>query len=243
MEGPVTAYTNSCVKRFAFCPHCSLRSSNPVQVNEPGYSWVSRHTWQSWRERYKKNSARLDVAVANIVTRRPVLPGEKGQYGYVRFTEEKGKRIKRSPKQEGPVPLDLHSVSGSTSAMRNSAPAPNNATYPVPAAKNSAQPHSALLEESQEGSEWAIKIGDASPPAWGKKRSLSQEGASEVDPKRKRVDSGYVFWSFVHPGQFLSRVLPRSLPHSLTFPPAQRRRRLLRQGDCRCIPIHPGRSR
>jgi len=49
------------------------------------------------------------------------------------------------------------------------------------------------LEESQEGGEWAIRVGDAPPPAWGKKRSLSQEDTLEGDPKRKRVDSGYVF--------------------------------------------------
>lgn len=49
-----------------------------------------------------------------------------------------------------------------------------------------------MLEESQEGSEWAIRIGDASPPAWGKKRSLSQDDTLEDDPKRRRLDSEYV---------------------------------------------------
>lgn len=49
------------------------------------------------------------------------------------------------------------------------------------------------LEESQEGSEWAIRVGDAPPPAWSKKRGLSQEDTLEDDPKRKRVDSGCVF--------------------------------------------------
>lgn len=29
--------------------------------------WALRHTWQSWRERYKKNKDRLDVHVAAIV--------------------------------------------------------------------------------------------------------------------------------------------------------------------------------
>lgn len=181
------------MKRFVplLC-YYTLCRSNWFQVNEPGYGWVNRHTWQSWRERYKKNSARLDVAIANIVSRRPVLPGEKGQYGYVRFIEEKGKKTKRSPKQEGPVPLVLHSASSSAPSARNPAPPSSNSIHPVPAAKGSAQPQSALLEESQEGSEWAIRIGDASPPAWGKKRSLTQEDTLGDNLKRKRADSGYV---------------------------------------------------
>ena len=63
---------------------------------------------------------------------------------------------------------------------------------PIPAETSSAQPQSVLLEESQEGSEWAIRIGDALPPAWGKKRSLTREDTLVEEPKRKRVDSGYV---------------------------------------------------
>jgi hypothetical protein len=208
VEELVTDYTNNYVKRFALCPFCALCGSDWVQVNEPGYNWVNRHTWQSWRERYKKNSARLDVAIANIVSRRPVLPGEKGQYGYVRFIEEKGKKSKRQPKQEGPVPLNLHSVSSSTLSIRNPAPAPDNSMSLVPAAKGFAQPQSALLEESQEGSGWAIRIGDASPPAWGKKRRLTQEDALEDGPKRKRVESGYVFWFLVYPRRPLCQALP-----------------------------------
>lgn len=45
------------------------------------------------------------------------------------------------------------------------------------------------LEESQDGGEWAIRVGDAPPPVWGKKRSLSQEDTLEDEPKRQKVDS------------------------------------------------------
>ncbi|KAJ3784745.1 hypothetical protein GGU10DRAFT_270809, partial [Lentinula aff. detonsa] len=31
------------------------------------YSWTKRHTSQSWREHYKKNKARLDLRIAEIV--------------------------------------------------------------------------------------------------------------------------------------------------------------------------------
>lgn len=137
-----------------------------------------------------------------------MLPGGKGQYGYVRLIEEKGKKVRKTPKQEGPVPLDLHNASGSTSSVRNSAPTPGNSIQLVPVATGSAQPQSAPLEELQEASEWAIRIGDAPPPVWGKKRSLTQEDTPEDGPKRKRVDSGYVFWSLVYLSWPSCRVLP-----------------------------------
>ncbi|CAL1696051.1 unnamed protein product [Somion occarium] len=62
---------------------------------DPEYSWVSRHTWQSWRERYKKNAFRLDNRIAQIVEEKKPALGEKGQYGYVRKPEEKPKRTRR----------------------------------------------------------------------------------------------------------------------------------------------------
>lgn len=186
---------------------------NEVQVDEPGYSWVNRHTWQSWRERYKKNAARLDVAIANIVSQRPVIPGEKGQYGYVRLVEDRGKKPKKASKPGTPILLDLHGASGSTySSVQTSASAAGELMYSSLTTAYSAPPQSASimidnasrtatltsLQESQEGSEWAIRIGDAPPPTWSKKRSLSQEDTLEDDHKRKRIDIGYVFW-FRHP--------------------------------------------
>ena len=56
---------------------------------------MTRHTWQSWRERYKKNSARLDILIAQIVEQKKPLHGEKGQYGYVRMAEVKPKRQRK----------------------------------------------------------------------------------------------------------------------------------------------------
>jgi hypothetical protein len=152
------------------------------------------------------NSARLDAAIADVVSREPVFPREQGQYGYV------GGKTKRSPKQEGPVPRDLHNASSSTPSARNPAPAPSNSMHPVPAAKGSTKPQSALLE-SQEGGEWAIRIDNASPPALGEKSSFTQEDTLEDNPKRERADPGYVSWSIVYPGPLLYRV-SHSLPVS-----------------------------
>ncbi|EIM92554.1 uncharacterized protein STEHIDRAFT_47261, partial [Stereum hirsutum FP-91666 SS1] len=73
-------------------------------VTEPEFAWVTRHTWQSWRERYKKNSTRLDTVIQAIVEQKKTMPGEKGQYGYVRKPEEK-KRNKRR-KTSGAEPTE-----------------------------------------------------------------------------------------------------------------------------------------
>jgi len=64
-------------------------------ASDPEYAWVTRHTWQSWRERYKKNSQRLDALIQAIVEQKKPTLGEKGQYGYVRKPEEKPKRSRK----------------------------------------------------------------------------------------------------------------------------------------------------
>jgi hypothetical protein len=79
-----------------------------------------------------------------------VVPGEKGQYGYVRLIEEKGKKTKKTPKHGVPISLDLHAASAppqSASIVVNGTP--GTATQPS-------------QEESLEGSEWAIRIGGSS---------------------------------------------------------------------------------
>ena len=59
---------------------------------------MQRHTWQSWRERYKKNADRLDIIISNIVSERQVTKGGRGQYGWVRKSEDKPKRKPRPRK-------------------------------------------------------------------------------------------------------------------------------------------------
>lgn len=74
------------------------------QASDPEYAWVTRHTWQSWRERYKKNATRLDVRIAEIVDQKKPAHGEKGQYGYVRKPEEKPKRVRKRGRKDSDVP-------------------------------------------------------------------------------------------------------------------------------------------
>lgn len=69
-------------------------SDQLLQSADPEYAWVTRHTWQSWRERYKKNSKRLDTRISEIVEQKKPAHGAKGQYGYVRAPEEKLRRIR-----------------------------------------------------------------------------------------------------------------------------------------------------
>lgn len=69
------------------------------KAGDPDYIWVTRHTWQSWRERYKKNAARLDTIISHMVEERKPNLGEKGQYGYVRKPEEKPASRRRRRKE------------------------------------------------------------------------------------------------------------------------------------------------
>ncbi|KAH8835209.1 hypothetical protein DL96DRAFT_1666083 [Flagelloscypha sp. PMI_526] len=48
------------------------------------YSWAKSHSWQSWRERYKKNADRLDLTISKIVQQKDIKRGEPGQLGYRR---------------------------------------------------------------------------------------------------------------------------------------------------------------
>ncbi|VDB99720.1 unnamed protein product [Peniophora sp. CBMAI 1063] len=72
---------------------------------EPGYGWVKRHTWQSWRERYKKNTARMDPLITRIVDERKPALGEMGQYGYVRKPEPSARK-RNSGKRKASTPLE-----------------------------------------------------------------------------------------------------------------------------------------
>ncbi|KDQ18710.1 hypothetical protein BOTBODRAFT_29087 [Botryobasidium botryosum FD-172 SS1] len=48
------------------------------------YPWAANHTWESWRNRYKKNREKYDVEIAKWVKEHPQPVGQKGQYGHAR---------------------------------------------------------------------------------------------------------------------------------------------------------------
>ncbi|KAI0735284.1 hypothetical protein C8Q76DRAFT_610690 [Earliella scabrosa] len=98
-------------------------------AHDPEYAWVSRHTWQSWRERYKKNATRLDAKIAQIVEQKKPAHGEKGQYGYVRKPEDKPKRVRRKRNANGDMESPIAGPSGVHSMETYSVPMP----VPLPA--------------------------------------------------------------------------------------------------------------
>ncbi|KAG6911844.1 hypothetical protein DXG01_000091 [Tephrocybe rancida] len=173
------------------------------QSNDPEFAWVARHTWQSWRERYKKNAPRLDVLIASIVDRKKPAQGEKGQYGYVRQPEAKAKRTrkKRVKVSAAHVAMDELTESGlqipamPTMGMQQDPPGTHGIQQeifsqhpvPIPVDRSSVRRSPAEEEMDEEGSEWMVKIGDAEPPQWAKRRH-SEEHEGSIGPKRARSE-------------------------------------------------------
>ncbi|KAG1755122.1 uncharacterized protein EDB91DRAFT_1277214 [Suillus paluster] len=161
-------------------------------IADPEYAWVSRHTWQSWRERYKKNAVRLDNMIAQIVDQKKPVPGEQGQYGYVRQDEEKPKRPRK--KRTKPAEQNLHNQEMIIGGING-----NGAEVPVivfdvsgidpgPSTSRAVIRNSPAEEEMEDGEdseEWAVRIGDEPPPNWGK-RPASEESDGQSPRKRTR---------------------------------------------------------
>ncbi|KAK7058823.1 hypothetical protein VNI00_001447 [Paramarasmius palmivorus] len=156
-------------------------------VDTPGYEWVRRHTWQSWRERYKKNAERLDRMIDSIVTQTKPNPGDKGQYGYVRQEEDdkpKRKRKRTNPKTSQPqefvvgssgppgphpVPLGHPGLPKTIYPPRDHLPVPFlPGMHPPPPPR----PASGAEEEG----EWDVVLGADSPPVWAKRRASDDGG-------------------------------------------------------------------
>ncbi|KAJ2919039.1 hypothetical protein MD484_g1394, partial [Candolleomyces efflorescens] len=200
------------------------------QAGDPEYAWVNRHTWQSWRERYKKNATRLDAMIAGIVEQKRPAHGEKGQYGYVRQPEEKPKRTRKKRKADQlddgfvhavelgipgmpPMPpnpqmlpphMGMHQVPNGYSVLQGEALPPNSqpahpVTYapmvmpptsqqqqpPPPLPPQIAEHRKSPAREEDEEPEWAVKVGNAPPPAWARSNGDATEQNSQ---KRQKVD-------------------------------------------------------
>ena len=56
-----------------------------MQENRHRYPWAARHTWQSWRERYRKRQDFFDPIIERIVAT-DLVPREdgNGQYRFAR---------------------------------------------------------------------------------------------------------------------------------------------------------------
>ena len=112
---------------------------------------MKRHPWQSWRERYKKNSARLDQQIQAIVdSKRTIAPPDKSQFGIFRIQEHKPNKPSRKRKR-GP---------GQDSTDPEASPA-----GPMPMVSVSGAAPTVM---SQSGEEWAIREGFGPTPSWAK---------------------------------------------------------------------------
>lgn len=138
----------------------------------PGYEWVSRHTWQSWRERYKKNAVRLDAHIAAIVDAVQTLKAAKGPYAFTKQLESKPKRKRRTKKE-----------------MEEAAAAPTVNE------ERSVQINVGTFGNESEGDhEWDIRIGNDPTPAW-KKRKYEDDAAVIVSEALKRMRR---YWNIIY---------------------------------------------
>ncbi|KAJ7156994.1 hypothetical protein C8R43DRAFT_411549 [Mycena crocata] len=55
----------------------SAESGIRSESGEEEFAWVRRHTWQSWRERYKKCKNRFDPLIATLAAKLDVAPHQK----------------------------------------------------------------------------------------------------------------------------------------------------------------------
>lgn len=165
---------------------------NKFQADDGEYAWVRRHTWQSWRERYKKNSDRLDNIIAGIVAETKPVVGEKGQYGYVR---EKTPRKRRSTKVKDEK--DDEALRAEMAQLQTQRPLSHLPPLPVDGPSSLAGPsgpprlvdgQAAHEEEMEDGDEeWPIRVGVLPAPTWAKRpaSSTSPEGSPHKRPRTK----------------------------------------------------------
>lgn len=207
------------------CVHIVLQTTNNwLQSGDPEYAWVTRHTWQSWRERYKKNAKRLDALIARIVDQKKPAQGEKGQYGYVRQAEEKPKRIRKKrmkqveqynednymgavqgltgmpmsgPRALSHLPLQNHEQLAGMQDLQDA-----GSTYPVLFSQPSIvsleqsairrSPAEEEMEDSEDSQGWMVKVGDAPPPVWGKRRASGALEDAIIPSKRLKPMYGFL---------------------------------------------------
>lgn len=149
--------------------------------------------------------------IANVVDQKKPALGEKGQYGYVRQAETKPKRTrkKRMKQNEPPVDDDVDEHVAST-GVRDSQEAHmqlrsmqgilniphENGAYPqMQPSDHSIVRRSPTEEEpDEEGADWEVKIGDAEPPAWSK-RKANEELEGQGGHKRTRLK--YLFYLII----------------------------------------------
>lgn len=117
----------------------------------PGFEWVVRHTWQSWRERYKKHYNRLDKHIAAIVSVNQVNepPQPESQYGLFKLTNSENS----NPRRRQRVTNENKKTDERTEAG------------PIASASGAVQ--------NTQDSDWAIRVGNDPTPDWAGQASAN----------------------------------------------------------------------
>lgn len=151
--------------------------------------------------------------------------GEKGQYGYVRQSEEKPKKCRKKRVRTVDEPIDefpneigmfgipdagpshlhpamepsgmgVHHLHPTIASLHQAAvgspytgviaePSPN---VPVPTGIPNARATRNEEELEDEGTEWAVRVGDAPPPMWAKRREPDNRDDDDGYSKRPRLE-------------------------------------------------------
>jgi hypothetical protein len=138
--------------------------------------------------------------IAAIVDQKRPAHGEKGQYGYVRQAEEKTRRARK--KRTKLVDESLHAehtdeqITGCIDSNANTTTpiilfAPDQISSEPQASMSGIQarqsPDEEEMGDGEESEGWRIRVGNQSPPPWGK-RKADDEGSNEPHaPKKTRV--------------------------------------------------------
>jgi hypothetical protein len=64
------------------------------------FSWVNRHPWQAWRERYTKRQDKFDDVIADYVNEYPPPATQNGIYQYQRFHKVLPRREEEEEEEE-----------------------------------------------------------------------------------------------------------------------------------------------
>lgn len=132
--------------------------------NAPELKWALRHTWQSWRERYKKNKDRLDQHIAAIVN--TALSN-----GTLHFAPSKDKDCFR-----------VHLSSPGTSVMGAQAVAQNSTD------ESNSHPQNAGSSGSQ-GEGWRLQEAPEPTPSWAKRKASEDDNSDDATQKRSKADN------------------------------------------------------
>jgi hypothetical protein len=156
------------------------------------------------------------MIIEAVVQQKKPAQGEKGQYGYVRQAEEKPKRNRKKRTRNTELPDEeyagasdaksevvpaivgilgmqgmsdmmpgMSGVVGMYSSMGDPLHAHSGGPFDRPTINNT--PAEEEMDDTEEGGEWAVRIGNDPPPQWAKRKPEETEEDSPI--KRQRTMS------------------------------------------------------